>query len=734
MAEKFKYKAFISYSHSDEKWAAWLHKTLETYKVPKRIVGRETHMGVIPPRLAPVFRDRDELPSATNLGELLTQSLKDSATQIVICSPAAAQSRWVNEEILTYKRLGRSHRIFCLIVDGEPGASDKPGEEHKECFPEALRYEMGEDGDLTDVRAEPIAADARLEGDGKTNARLKLISGMLGVGFDALKQREATRRHRRMLAFTTASFVGMAITSGLAVTAYLARIEAEEQRNRAEAEAEVARQTTDFMVGLFEVSDPSEALGNTITAREILDKGAKRIATELADQPMIQSTLMDTMGTVYTSLGLYNDAVRLLQSSLTTREQFLGSEAAEVAAAKDHLGKVLGLRGDFDEARVLYEQAYEIRKRDNSAESLEAAISLSGMADMLTEQGEYAEAQRLYELAMEIRRAHLVTPHANIAKNLRDVGFVLFRQGEFESAENYLRQAVAMRRDLHGDIHPELATAISALAVVLVEMDRLEEAAALYRENLAMKRKLLGDSHPEVALALSNVAFTLHNSGDLGQAEKLYREAIDVQRAAVGEAHPQLADFMSNLAFLLYQKGDIGAATAVAREVLELRRKLLGDRHPEVADGATMIAYWSIQQGRHAEAETLLDEALSIRRETLGESHPGVASALILKAGVQVETGRYGEARQAAATAREILGAKLPEDHWRIAAAVNAEGAALAGLGAYEEAERLLLESDKHLTDAPMPGIAEQSRQRLAKLYAYWGKPDEALKFAAGNE
>ena len=122
MADEFKYKAFISYSHSDEKWASWLHRALESYRPPKPIVGNETPMGKIPARLAPVFRDRDELPSATNLGELLTESLRRSATQVVICSPAAAKSHWVNEEILTFKRLGRSRRIFCLIVGGEPWA------------------------------------------------------------------------------------------------------------------------------------------------------------------------------------------------------------------------------------------------------------------------------------------------------------------------------------------------------------------------------------------------------------------------------------------------------------------------------------------------------------------------------------------------------------------------------------------------------------------------------------
>ena len=138
----FKYKAFVSYSHSDEKWATWLHRSLETYRLPKHLVGTETSFGAIPRRLVPIFRDRNELPTATDLGELLNAALVDSATQIVICSPRAAQSRWVNEEILAFKRLGKSHRIFCLIVEGEPYASDMPGKEEG-VLPESTSFPIG---------------------------------------------------------------------------------------------------------------------------------------------------------------------------------------------------------------------------------------------------------------------------------------------------------------------------------------------------------------------------------------------------------------------------------------------------------------------------------------------------------------------------------------------------------------------------------------------------------------
>jgi hypothetical protein len=122
-----KYRAFISYSHRDSGWASWLHSSLEKYRPPKSWIGTVTVRGEVPKRIAPIFRDRDELPSATDLGSLINAALAESACQIVICSPQAAQSKWVNEEILAFKRLGREDRIFCLIVGGEPNATDIPG-------------------------------------------------------------------------------------------------------------------------------------------------------------------------------------------------------------------------------------------------------------------------------------------------------------------------------------------------------------------------------------------------------------------------------------------------------------------------------------------------------------------------------------------------------------------------------------------------------------------------------
>jgi eukaryotic-like serine/threonine-protein kinase len=87
---------------------------------PRQLIGTVTPRGPVPERVAPIFRDREELASATDLGTVINEALRLSACQIVICSPSAARSKWVNEEILALKRLGREDRIFCLIVAGEP--------------------------------------------------------------------------------------------------------------------------------------------------------------------------------------------------------------------------------------------------------------------------------------------------------------------------------------------------------------------------------------------------------------------------------------------------------------------------------------------------------------------------------------------------------------------------------------------------------------------------------------
>lgn len=203
MPRGYEYRGFMSYSHHDSKACARLHKALETYAVPrslKRTLGRD---GPVPANLMRIYRDRVENEAAPLLGEVIENALQRSTYLVVLCSPHAASSPWVEKEILYYKRLGREDRILPIILSGEPNANPERGaRKEDECFPQALKFRIGADGKLTTTEAEPIAADARPHGDGRRNATLKLVAGLLGVKYDAIKRREDGRRLRRFLIAT----------------------------------------------------------------------------------------------------------------------------------------------------------------------------------------------------------------------------------------------------------------------------------------------------------------------------------------------------------------------------------------------------------------------------------------------------------------------------------------------------------------------------------------------------
>jgi hypothetical protein len=217
-----KYRAFLSYSHRDAAWGKWLHGVLERYRIDKDLAGRQTATGAVPKTLCPIFRDREDFPAGHSLTEQTLAALEASQFLIVLCSPDAARSKYVNEEIRRFKSMGRADRVIPVIVDGEPNDSER------ECFPPALRFKVGPDGALTEEREEPIAADARPERDGKEIAKLKVVAGLLGLGLDEVVRRaeRARQRRNRLLASSAVVFLflaGSAIGGVIAARTYFTR-------------------------------------------------------------------------------------------------------------------------------------------------------------------------------------------------------------------------------------------------------------------------------------------------------------------------------------------------------------------------------------------------------------------------------------------------------------------------------------------------------------------------------
>jgi tetratricopeptide (TPR) repeat protein len=711
-----KYRAFISYSHRDAAWASWLHRSLERYRPPKSLIGTSTAHGEVPKRLAPIFKDRDELPSATDLGGLISAALAGSAAQIVICSPQAAKSKWVNEEILAFKRLGREDRILCIIVGGEPNASDVPGREAEECFPPALRFRLGGDGNLSTARTEPIAADARPGKDGKNNAKLKLISGLLGVGYDALRRREQQRRNARLVAFSCAAAAGMVLTSGLAAYALVQRAAAQRQTLRAEAEARTSKEATRFLVDLFRIFDPSEARGSTVTAREMLDKGAIRIESELATEPAIQATLMDTVGTVYMGLGLFAQARPLIDGAVAKRRRLPGMDPLDLSDSLSHQGDLMALQADYGEGEKAYREAIRIESaRPNDRQNQEKlASSLYGLGTLLAKQGRYADAEQNLRDTLERQKVLYGETHPAVARTLKDLARAISDHGDLNTAIPLMQSAVAMQRKLRGnEPHPDLAEALNDMGVLLWQQGDGVGAEKFYRESLAMNRKLLGDKHPEIANGLENVAMTVQDKGDLAGAETLYLQSLDMRRELLGPDHPEVGRTLLNLASLQYDRGETGQALVNMRQVLGIYRKAYPPDHPETARVLNVIGSWLTMSGQDLEADVYLEEGLAMRRRLLNEQHPDVASSLIALAILRVDQKNYAAGLEFARNAKAIYTAALSADHWRTALAECAEGAALTGLGRYPEAEKPLTHGHAILVkDTGLPLIYRTLAQR----------------------
>src|SRR5262249_49343846 len=258
----------------------------------------------------------------------------------------------------------------------------------------------------------------------------------------------------------------------------------------AKREAETARQTTAFLVDLFRISDPSEARGNSMTAREVLDKGAARIETQLARQPQIQATLMDTLGTVYMGLGLYGQAKPLLETATEKRRALPAGEHADLALSLSHVGDLLTRRAEYPGAESAYNQAIAIQRSLPQDKRDEAAL----------------------------------------ARSLFGLGTELIGRGDYSGAERNLREALALQQRLFPGANEETARTLQVLARAVNKRD-LNEAIPLVQSAVAMQRALWSSQpYPDFADALNDFGLMLYDKGDYDQSVRLLQESLAMRR------------------------------------------------------------------------------------------------------------------------------------------------------------------------------------------------------------
>ncbi|QZD86843.1 toll/interleukin-1 receptor domain-containing protein [Qipengyuania psychrotolerans] len=652
MAER-RYKAFISYSHRDKAIAGWLHRALETYRLPKHLLDSGKAE-----RLHPIFKDREELPAADSLGDAIALAIESSDALIVLCSPAAAKSPWIAREIDLYKRLNGDRGVFPVIVDGEPPDN----------FPAPLLVHY-EDGQPTEAKSEPIAADLRPEGDGKKLAKLKLVAGLAHVDLDTLVQRDSARRQKRLAMVAAASVFGMVGTSGLALYAIDQRNEAREQR--AEADGLIEYMLTDLReqlepVGRLELLDGVGKRAMDYYARQKL---ADLSATELGRRVRAVQLVAE----VQNLRGNNEEALPAFRQAARTTEELLARDPDNPEAMFNHgqslfwVGYIAWQHGQMDEAKRAMEAYADISTRlaamdrSNLEWQMEEAYSLSNLGTMAVDDGELSRALRYFE----------------------------------RSAEDTDRVALAEGRPDARQI--ELAGCLSWIATTLKQLGRISEAIDVRRDELAIYDTIIAadpannEARKGRIFAASGLGQMLMLQGNKSDARSHLDSSItEADRLIASDPdntllHELTRGGISHRAMLAWSQGDHALATRnfdrLERLQNDLRRRDPKNYQWNIADPANLELKRALTDRSQAPPESLrrmTGNSRDIARKADRESEWMLVAASLIDGFAYERENNFKAARESfrnAATVPETKGERIDLN----AIALRAKAAEKAG-------------------------------------------------------
>jgi tetratricopeptide (TPR) repeat protein len=643
------YRAFISYSHADRRTVDWLHGALEGYRIPSKLVGELTPLGPVPARLGKLFRDRDELPAAGDLSAELKAALKRSMFLIVVCSPAAAQSKWVNEEVRQFKLLhghkrgDGTARVLALIADGDP--ADPGG---AACFPPALKFHVLPDGSISDDPAEPIAADIRPGGDGKKLAKLKLVAGLTGLPLDALVQREAARRQRRAAILSGASLALVAVMAVLTVLAVQGRREAE--RQRAQADGLIEYMLTDLReklepVGRLEVMD-------SVGQRALAYYAAQELGGLDPDALGRRARALHLVGEVRDLRGDSEGALKAFREAERTTGELLARDPENPDRMFDHaqsvfwVGQVAWMRKDWPTAEARFRSYAELADqmaetdRANPKWIAEQAYAANSLGALFLQRSEPVAAATQFERYVERTARLMELAPADAARRYEHgqahawLSDALLQQGRWQDARKarlaelqaYAQIFVADPNDARARLGYGVAQDV--LAIIALSTGDVDEAVDRTGVGFNAMQAMLADDPGNLSWLDSAVSVAVTRAEALLLAGRL-DEASEAIEWAVANARSLAAADPANLSqrerqirsgwieiALAYHRGDRTGARSLEAA---FRQRFSEDSDSGLAEIGgpsrmmvdVMAAVDALSRGDRIEAERMRDSALS---------------------------------------------------------------------------------------------------------------------------
>jgi serine/threonine-protein kinase len=523
---------------------------------------------------------------------------------------------------------------------------------------------------------------------------------------------------------------------------------------RATREQELAQRQAQFLSDMFQASTPEQARGRTVSARDLLDRGAARIDRELAGEPEVRASLLENIAGAYNSLGVLDQAETLAQRSYDLKVRLNGAMSPATASALNLLATVIRLRGEYQKAEPLFRRLVAIQQKARGEDDVDTSVALGNLGEclylenkdgeaetklraalaiqdrherdrsagnrnylalLLERKGAYPEAKTLLREAADIDGRTRGIDSPDYARTLHNLGSAYLDSGDLKNAEIKLREALAIRRKVLGNNHPDLFYGLNNLSLVLLTKGDWAGSEQLAREALALTQRVLAPEHPQIAAAHNGLARVLEAQGKFAEAEQQYQEALDVMRSARQSGGWIASQINMNLGILELDRGRYAEAENRSRQSLENFRKLGGDDTPLYSNALIEVGEVRLLQGDAAGAEPLLRQALKIRQEKYRAGHAAIILAETRLGESLVAEHKFAEAepilRQAVSAAR---GAEFPLAAWQVAEPESALAACLAASGHSAEAEQLEAASRGGLQQDPRNVFRRPASERLA--------------------
>ena len=507
------------------------------------------------------------------------------------------------------------------------------------------------------------------------------------------------------------------------------------------------------MASIFNAATPEGSKGENVTARQLLDQGAKRVEAELGSDPQLQGAMAEDIGEAYVALGLYDQGKPLLERALHLADISEGQSSQDYADDLSNLATDYRLNGEFAKAEPLFRRAVALNEVAHGSNSLAVAQNLGSLGECLSLEDKDPEAEPILRRSLAIDRSQ---PQVSLDGTRDYLALLLERKGAYPEAAVLLRESADIAARNEGTQSNDYLVSLHNLAGAQIDMGDLAGAAKSEQEVLATRRRIWGRNHPDTTYSLNNLGWIYLEQGRWEDAEPLLRENVEVIRKAEIVPGARYANALGNWGRVLQQKGDLPGASQtfeeaqrvlasggksdtwtaakirtyqamvdldggqtedaiqLAARAVALLRKLGGEGNPQLATGELCLGLSNLLAGDAAGAEAEFRSALEIRKHTFPQTHRDFLLAQVRLAEALLDEDRTQDAldlMQSATTS--AAAAPFPLPPWQMAELRIVEGLALRRAGRESNLSGVVAANDAALETYPQAAVRSYLKSRV---------------------